>query len=163
MQPVTEKCRVRVGSWKYTMTLFFRPPLFFSFSPVYTVIWREIRIMFGFAFSAGLGRGLIYKRIWVKGSQKRFAALFKKGCARWSGESKENELFFKDYSTVSLSLSIRVGQRPSTSERPPFDTTAATTSTVLKVVQKLGDASTSRKSPETFLVRQESELPASRH
>ena len=69
-------------------------PLFFSFSPVYTVIWREIRIMFG----------LIYKRIWVKGSQKRFAALFKKGCARWSGESKENELFFKDYSTVSLSL-----------------------------------------------------------
>ena len=60
--------------------------------------------MFGFAFSAGLGRGLIYKRIWVKGSQKRFAALFKKGCARWSGESKENELFFKDYSTVSLSL-----------------------------------------------------------
>ena len=80
--------------------------------------------MFGFAFSAGLGRGLIYKRIWVKGSQKRFAALFKKGCARWSGESKENELFFKDYSTVSLSLyesgkgQVRLKGRPLIRQRP---------------------------------------------
>ena len=162
MQPVTEKCRVRVGSWKYTMTLFFRPP--FSFLSVRYIpsYGGRFELCLVSLFPLDSAEVLYISGSGWKGARSDLLRYLKRAARGGVGRVRKTNSFSRII-PPSLSLSIRVGQGPSTSERPPFDTTAATTSTVLKVVQKLGDASTSRKSPETFLVRQESELPASRH